>query len=163
MEHSTSASTVYFNIGVQALNLLLFFAIFYFGFAKSIVASLQSRKDLIKKLQFADQEYQTIIGNANQASKEIIDEANSSKKSMIEEAQMLAKQKADEIIWTASNKAESIVSDAKVQANSLESEIKSNYESLVKTTAGSYLKKIFDKEPDLQSAYIKKVSEGIVE
>ncbi len=163
MEHSTSASTVYFNIGVQALNLLIFFAIFYFGFAKSIVNSLQSRKDLIKKLQFADQEYETIIENATQASKEIIEEANMSKKAMIEEAQMLAKQKADEILASASNKAESLVSDAKVQANLLESEIKSNYESLVKTTAGSYLKKIFDKEPDLQSAYIKKISDGIVD
>lgn len=162
MEHSPSWSTILMNIGVQALNLLIFFSIFYFGFAKKIVDGLSERKSLIAKLQNADNEYKTIVANAESSAKEIIWEANTMKKAIIEEANMLAKQKSDVTLEEAEQRAWSILQTAQVQAKTLEQDLKNNYEIMVKTTAGSYLKKIFDNEPDMQSAYLEKVIKGAV-
>lgn len=162
MEHSPSWSTILMNIGVQALNLLIFFSIFYFGFAKKIVDSLSERKSLIAKLQNADNEYKTIVNNAESAAKEIIWDAQQSKRSIIDEATILAKQKADEILAEAGNKANSIVESATVWVKSMENDLKNNYETMVKTTAGSYLKKIFDSEPDMQNAYMEKVVKWVL-
>lgn len=157
MEHGPTWSTVLMNIGVQALNLLIFFCIFYFGFAKKISDGLQERKDLMAKLQYADDEYKTIVWNAEKAAKEIIWEANLNKRSLLDDAALLAKQKSDSILAEANNKAESVVQTAEVQAKMLESDLRSNYETMIKTTAWSYLKKIFDKEPAMQEAYMEKV------
>lgn len=162
MEHSPSWSTILMNIGVQALNLLIFFSIFYFGFAKKIVDSLSERKSLIAKLQNADNEYKTIVSNAESAAKEIIWEANTMKKGILDEANMLAKQKSDVTLEEAEQRAWSILQTAQVQAKTLEQDLKNNYETMVKTTAGSYLKKIFDNEPDMQTSYLEKVIKGAV-
>lgn len=162
MEHTPTSSTVVFNIGVQALNLLIFFLIFYFGFSKKISDSLQQRKELIAKLQFADDEYKSIIADAEKAAKEILSSANASKKNILEDATFLAKQKADLLMEEAENKAESLLENAQVKSNSLISELRDNYEHMVKTTAGSFLKKIFDKEPEMQTAYMEKVSKEIM-
>ena len=161
MEHEITTQTVVINILVQLLNLILFFWLFKHFFGKKIVAGLEERKLLIDKLQNADEEYANMVIKANNAASEIIADANIRKKAMLEETVVIANQKADEIIWQASNKAEGIVSTAQVQAKALEVDLKNNYESMVKTTAGSYLKKIFDKEPDLQSAYMDKVIKGV--
>lgn len=150
------------NVAVQAINLIIFFCIFYFWFAKKISDWLSDRKELIKKLQTADEEYQSIVKNAERAAKEIILDANTSKKSIIDEATIIAKNKADELIDQAKNKADSILSTAQVQAVSLKSELEDQYEHMVKFTAGSYLKKIFDDDPELQSVYLNKVTKGVV-
>lgn len=89
-------------------------------------------------------------------------DANTSKKSIIDEATIIAKNKADELIDQAKNKADSILSTAQVQAVSLKSELEDQYEHMVKFTAGSYLKKIFDDDPELQSVYLNKVTKGVV-
>lgn len=162
MEHSPSWSTILMNIGVQALNLLIFFSIFYFGFAKKIVDSLSERKSLIAKLQHADEEYKTIVSSAESAAKEIIWEANTMKKAIVEEANMLAKQKADALMQEAELKAWNMLKTTEIQIKGLEQDLKDNYETMVKTTAGSYLKKIFDKEPDMQTAYLEKVIKGAI-
>jgi F0F1-type ATP synthase membrane subunit b/b' len=98
MEHEITTQTVIINVLVQAANLLLFFWLFNHFFAKKIVSGLEERKQLIDKLQNADQEYETIVAQANDAAKEIVADANIRKKAMLEETVALAKQKADEII-----------------------------------------------------------------
>lgn len=162
MEHAVSNQTILYNVLTQAVNLIIFFLIFKYFFAKKIVDGLSERKDLIAKLQNADEEYKTIVTSAESAAKEIIWEANTMKKEIIDEANMLAKQKAEALIWEAELKAWNMLKTTEVQIKGLEQDLKDNYEIMVKTTAGSYLKKIFDKEPDMQSAYLEKVINGAV-
>lgn len=163
MDHEISTTTTLINVAVQAINLILFFLLFKYMFWGKIINWLQERKELIGKLQNADEEYKNIVDQAELAAKEIIIGAQETKKTMLEEATGLAKKKADEILDQANNKAEDLVSTAKVQAKTLESDLKNNYEYMVKTTAGSYLKKIFDTEPELQNAYMDKVMKGFLE
>lgn len=162
MEHAVSNQTIIYNVLTQAANLIIFFLVFKYFFAKKIVDGLMGRKDLIAKLQHAEDEYRTIVNNAESAAKEIIWDAQQSKRSIIDEAAVLAKQKADEILAEAGNKADSIVETATVWVKSIENDLKNNYETMVKTTAGSYLKKIFDAEPDMQNAYMEKVVKGVL-
>lgn len=162
MEHAVSNQTILYNVLTQAANLIIFFLIFKYFFAKKIVDGLTERKDLIAKLQHAEDEYKTIVNNAESAAKEIIWEAQQSKRSIMDEATVLAKQKADEILKEAGHKADAIVETATIWAKNLESELKGNYEVMVKTTAGSYLKKIFDTEPDMQNAYVEKVMKWVL-
>lgn len=162
MEHSPSWSTILLNIAVQAINLLVFFLIFYFAFAKQIVDSLSERKILIARLQNADDEYKNIVANAESAAKKIIWEANTLKKLIIDEANILAKQKAEILIQEAESRAWSIIQGWEIHIHALEDDLKAHYEAMVKTTAASYLKKIFDQEEDIQTAYLEKVMKGIV-
>lgn len=162
MEHTVSNQTIIYNVLTQAVNLIIFFLVFKYFFAKKIVDGLSERKSLIAKLQHADDEYKTIVSNAESAAKEIIWEANTMKKAIIDEASALAKQKADVVLEEAEQKAWNILQTAQVQVKTLEQDLKDNYETMVKTTAGSYLKKIFDKETEMQTAYLEKVIKGIV-
>ncbi|HMY80441.1 MAG TPA: ATP synthase F0 subunit B [Candidatus Absconditabacterales bacterium] len=158
MEHGPSTSSILINVGVQALNLVVFFWIFKRFFAGKIIAGLQSRKELMAKLENADKEYGVIVSNAKQAAQEIIKSAQDQKSTIIGEAQQLATKYSQELLDQATNKAQSIIDHATIQATSLESQLKSNYETMVKTTAGSYIQKIFDKDPELQKIYIDKVT-----
>ncbi len=157
MEHAPSLNTILLNVGVQALNLILFFLLFKYLLGDKIIQALQERTTLVKKLQHADQEYQTIVANAQASAHEIIQDAQGTKKLLIDEATQLAQQKADALLDEATNKAKSIISTAQVQTANLESDLKSNYEIMVKTTAWKFVQKIFDHDSDLQKAYLEKV------
>lgn len=162
MEHELSTTTIFINIVIQVVNLLLFFLLFKYLFGWKIIRALQERKILITRLQDADDEYKNIILQAEIAAKDIISWAQDRKKIILEEAHSLAVKKADEILVQATNKAEDILTTAKAQADIMNSDLKNNYEIMVKATAWSYLKKIFDKEPDLQQAYMHKVMKGLL-
>lgn len=112
---------------------------------------------MVKKLQHADQEYQTIVSNAHASAHEILQEAQSHKKTIVDEATQIAQKKAEELLEEANNKATSILSAAQVQTFHLESDLKNHFESMVKNTAWQFVQKIFDHDPDLQKAYIQKV------
>lgn len=162
MEHEISTTTTLINVGIQLLNLILFFWLFKYLFGWKIIWELQERKKLISKLQNAEQEYGAIVKNAQDTAAALLVEANDRKKAIIDDATAIAKQKTEELIAQATNKADSIAQQAIIQANALEYDLKENYEVMVKTTAGSYLKKIFDKEPELQSAYVDKITKGFL-
>ena len=157
MEHEVTTNTILRNVVVQAINLIIFFLLFKYLLGWKIVSALQQRAALVKKLQHADQEYQTIVANAQASAHEIIQEAQITKKTMIDEASQLAQKKSEELLEEANNKAKSIRSAAQIQTENLESDLKNNFESMVKTTAWQFVHKIFDHDPELQKAYIHKV------
>ena len=64
MEGQTSTATILLNVGIQILNLTIFFLLFKFLLGDKITKELEERELLLKKIKNAESEYHDIIQKA---------------------------------------------------------------------------------------------------
>ena len=154
-----NTTTILINVLAQIVNLILFFWILKKLVGQPIVEQLQKRKELLQKLQKADEEYQKIIEEAKSKAQQIIDEATQSKKTILQEAQL----KADEIVKKATHqaqkRADDILHQAQLEAQKIKASLEAWWEEAVKKTTQLVVKKLLQDDVSLQDAYLKKLVE----
>lgn len=144
----------------QTLNFLVLFFLFRKYLTRPIVNIIEDRRDLIKKVENADQAYKKKLKEAEEQSSQIIQEWKKRKEDIIVEAWLLADRKQNEIIGYAKDQAEKIIKDANIKSESIQRELESKFEDSVKSTSLLVLKKLINKEKEIQDEY---VSEAIQE
>lgn len=153
-ESTVGSSTVIMNVGFQVVNILIFFFVFKYFFGKKILSAFEERKILLNKLKNADDEYNQLIQKANDERTQIIEEWKVIKDSIVKDAEQLANKKKDDIIETANRKSEDIIKKANLEAEQISNELTKNWESSVKTTAKAVVKKLIEKDVDLNQQYL---------
>ncbi len=141
----------------QLINFAIIFWIYKKFLATPIVAMIEERRALMKKLENADDTYQQMIDDASTKANTIIKDATDKKESIVSEAQDLAKQEEAKILEKANNQASSIVDKAEVAAKRLSQDFEDNFEEWVKATTEVVVKKLLWKESDLEKGYIEKL------
>jgi len=141
----------------QLINFWILFFIFKKFLTKPIISAIEDRRSLIKKLESADTAYEEKVLEAKAEADWLIQEGLRKKEKLIAEAGILANKRRDEIIAEARNKAESIVVEAKSKWKNLESELQNNFSVGVKRTSLLVIKKLFQKDVNLQTAYLDEV------
>lgn len=144
-------------VWVQILNLIIFFVIFWMLMGKKIIKWFEERKQLIKKVEHAEENYKKRMEDAEHESKKIIQEWLKRKEDIIAEAGSLASQRKDEIIEEAHHKAERLVEEAKKRNESLQVELENNFAKWVKQTAMSVLKKLLWKDKEIKTQYLDEI------
>ena len=85
MEQSLSASTVLLNVGIQILNLVIFFLLFKFLLGDTVAKGLEEREHLLDRIKNAEGEYNTIIQDAEAQKNGILADALEKQKSILKE------------------------------------------------------------------------------
>lgn len=153
MEHTASTWTVILNVGIQILNIALFFFLFIKLVGKPITNALVERIEKEKKLANAEQAYNTRIDEARKISDNIIQDAHSHKVTIERESEIIAKQKRDEILQDASRKAEVIIDNANKQAKLLRAQMENKFTDAVKSSVHLIVDKLFEKT-DIHKTYV---------
>lgn len=139
---------------VQLINFALVYWLFHRFVAKPLIESLLYRREQVRKAEHAEQVYEETLAKAEEEKKAIITEAVDHKNKLVEQAQIAAKQKADGIVQQAQKAAQHIEEKAQQKAQKLEQELKNDFVDGVKQTAHVVVKKLFDKDVDLQQKYL---------
>ena len=161
MEEQLSTSTVLLNVGIQILNLVIFFLLFKFLLGDKVAKELEEREMTIKKLKNAESEYNAIIQQAEKKKDLMLTDALQKQKTILQEGEILNKRRNQEIIEEANRKAEEIMVQASAESKRMQEELAQNREVAVKKTTKSVVKKLLNTEKDLQDAYLKTLIDDI--
>lgn len=156
-ESTVASSTIIFNVGVQVINILIFFFAFKYFFGKKILKSFDDRRWLMDKLRNADDEYRSLLEKAQEEKRKIVDEWKTLKDNIVKEAEQLATKKKEDILADANKKSQDILDKAQADANNIKQELEDNWENGVKTTAKVVVKKLLEQDVDLQQKYLDKL------
>ena len=139
----------------QIINFWIIFWIFNKFAAKPLSKAIEDRKQLIAKLKEADKAYDEKLEIAKIESREIVQEWMERKDQLIAEGWILADKKRSEILWDAKNKADKIIESAEEKSNMLQTEVEKKFSDWVKRTSLLVLKKLINKDPNIQKDYFE--------
>jgi len=159
MEDQLSTTTILLNVGIQILNLIVFFLLFKFLLGDKVAKGLEDREYLLKKIKNAEAEYNNIIQNAESQKNNIIADALNKQKTIIKEWELLNKKFNQEILEEANRKADEIINNASTETKRIQSELTENRELAVKNTTKLVVKKLLGNTKKLQDDYIKTLIE----
>lgn len=161
MEEQLSATTVLINIGIQILNLAIFFLLFRFLLGDKVAKWLEEREQLLKKIKNAELEYNDIIQKAEIQKDGIMADALQKQKTILKEGDLLSKKLNQEILKDAQKKAEDIIKHATAETKRIQEELAKNREMAVKTTTKSVIKKLMKNDKELQNDYLKALIDDV--
>ena len=154
MEGQTSTATILLNVGIQILNLTIFFLLFKFLLGDKITKELEERELLLKKIKNAESEYHDIIQKAEIKKDAIMADALHQQKTILKEGELLNKKLNQETLEDAKRKAHEIVKQATTETKRVQDDLTHNREMAVKTTAKSVVKKLLNDKKELQDEYL---------
>lgn len=145
------------SLVAQIINFGIMFFLFSRFVAKPISQQIEDRRTLINKIKKADELYKEKIEEAEKKAEWIISDGLTKKESIITEGETLALKKQIEIIEDAKKKADKIVTDANNSATVLSAELEKNFIDSVKNTSKVVVKKLLQKDLDLQKTYLDEI------
>lgn len=144
---------------VQIINITLLLLFFKKMIGNSLTKEVEKRKELTKRLEQADEEYNILINKAQEEKNALLEEALEKKNDILKEAKELAEQHKAKTIEQAQKDAKNIINQANQEAELKSRDLESHFVQGVKTTALAMVKKLFTSNKNLQESYV----EGLVE
>lgn len=138
----------------QAINFLIILWLFKWLIGDKLSKSIATRREELKKAEGAAKIYEDTMAKAEEEKKAMIDEAVAHKNSVVAQAEQAAVLKADKIIADAWARAEGIEKEAHEKASHIQKELEDGFVDGVKKTAHTVVKKLFDKDVNLQEEYL---------
>ncbi len=145
------------SLVAQIINFGIMFFLFSRFVAKPISHQIEERRKLIEKIKKADELYKEKIEEAEKKAEIIISDWLVKKETIISEWESLALKKQVEIIQEANKKADKIIVDANNSAKTLSAELEKNFIESVKKTSKVVVKKLLQKDMDLQKTYLEEI------
>jgi F0F1-type ATP synthase membrane subunit b/b' len=145
------------NVGIQAINIVVFFWLFWKFFGKSIMKTIDDKIVQEETLKKADKEYQTMIDKAHLEAQHIIANAHEHKDNLSQEGKMLGEQARNEIVKSAELKIAAMEEQAKNRLQDMEASLLSSFDTSVKDVSFSLVKKIVGKDKTVQESYLKEI------
>jgi len=141
----------------QIINFGIMFFIFSKFAARPLSNQIEERRKLISKIKKADELYKEKISEAEWKANNLIQDAMHQKDKIIVEWETLALKQQIQIVNEANHKADKIILEAKYTAKILEQELEKNFVESVKNTSKSVVKKLLQKDIELQNNYLEEI------
>lgn len=125
--------------------------------AKPLSNQIEERRKLIAKIKKADELYKSKIEEAEGKAHTIIQDAMGQKDKILVEGETLALKQQVQIVNEANHKADKIIVEANHTAEVLEKELEKNFIESVKNTSKSVVKKLLQKDIELQNNYLEEL------
>jgi F0F1-type ATP synthase membrane subunit b/b' len=145
----------------QIINFAILFFLVKWLFGDKIIKAIEERKQLIKKLKLADDEYSRMIELAKKESNKILTKANKSKETLLQEGRLLADEERKKILDLAIHKSEVIVTDAAEKGQRMQKELEAQRTNAVTSTTQLVVQKLLNTHEDLKEEYLKTIAKQI--
>lgn len=145
------------SLVAQIINFSIMFFLFSKFAARPLSNQIEERRKLISKIKKADELYKSKIEEAEGKAHTIIQDAMGQKDKILTEGETLALKQQVQIVNEANHKADKIVLEAKYTAKVLEQELEKNFVESVKNTSKSVVKKLLQKDIELQNSYLEEI------
>jgi len=145
------------SLVAQIINFAIMFFLFSRFAAKPLSNQIEDRRKLIAKIKKADELYKEKIDEAEGKAHGIIQNAMTQKDKILTEGETLALKQQVEIVNEANHNAEKIILEAKYTGKVMEQELEKKFVEAVKTTSKSVVKKLLQKDIDLQHQYVEEL------
>ncbi len=142
---------------IQIINIGILFWLFKKLIGGFLIQEIKERKDLMKKLEHAEDAFKQRMREAEEEAEKIIQESLDKKTSIIAEAGAIATKRQQEMLDEASRKAQSVLNDAEKRAKAFNDDLEKNFVDGVKKTTMSVVKKLVHGNKELESAYLDSV------
>jgi len=156
MEH-VSLSTMLLNAAVQLVNLVIFFAIFYYLFAGPIVEAVEKRRKMLEQFKNADDILQKKLKEAEEEKAKLIEEGVQHKNKLIQQAKQEAEQVRAGILEQAEREKQTILEKAELQIKSEKEELEKNWEKSVKQAVLTIYNKLVGSEDAVIEKYVSNI------
>lgn len=141
----------------QVINFGIMFFIFSKFAARPLSSQIEKRRKLIEKIKKADELYKEKIDEAEQTAQDMILQSMRQKEKIIVEWESIALKQQVEIVQEANYKAEKIILAAKNTVKTMEHELEKNFIESVKKTSKSVVKKLLQRDIELQNQYLEEI------
>ncbi|MDR0607395.1 MAG: ATP synthase F0 subunit B [Candidatus Peribacteria bacterium] len=141
----------------QIVNFALLFFLVKGLFGDKIIKAIEERKQLIKKLKLADDEYARMIELAKKESNNIITKANQKKMMILSEGRVLADEERRKVLDLAMSKSEMMLTEAKEKGKKMLKDLESGWVDSVKATTQVVVCKLLDTHEELKEEYLQTV------
>lgn len=141
----------------QVINFGIMFFIFSKFAARPLSSQIEERRKLIEKIKKADELYKQKIDEAEQTAQDMILQSMKQKEKIIIEWESIALKQQVEIVQEANYKAEKILLAAKNTVKTMENELEKNFIESVKNTSKSVVKKLLQRDIELQNQYLEEI------
>jgi F0F1-type ATP synthase membrane subunit b/b' len=145
----------------QIVNFTILFFLVKWLFGDKIIKAIEERKQLIKKLKLADDEYARMIELAKKESNKIITKANKSKENLLQEGRLLADEERKKILDLAMNKSNLLLQDAEEKGKKMQEELETQRIDAVTSTTQLVVYKLFDTHDELKEKYLETIAKEI--
>lgn len=140
---------------IQLINLAILFFIFKKLFGDTLVKEIAKRKELTKRLEQAETEYNMLINKAQEEKNAILEEALEKKNEILKQAKELADQQKIKTMEQAQKDARNIINQANQEAELKSRDLDANFVQGVKTTSLAMIKKLFASNKNIQESYLQ--------
>ncbi|MDR0370130.1 MAG: ATP synthase F0 subunit B [Candidatus Peribacteria bacterium] len=114
------------NRGILIAQIVNFGILFFLAkwlFGDKIIKAIEERRQLIKKLKQADDEYERMIELAKKESNKVVTKANKKKETILIEGRLLAEEERKKVLDIAINKGDLIIQDAEKKGERMMKEL----------------------------------------
>ncbi|MDR2540826.1 MAG: ATP synthase F0 subunit B [Candidatus Peribacteria bacterium] len=145
----------------QIVNFAILFFLAKWLFGDKIIKAIEERKQLIKKLKLADDEYARMIELAKKESNKIITKANKKKETILTEGKMIADEERKKVLDLAMSKGEVIVQEAEAKGKRMQKELEAERTDGVISTTQLVVNKLLDTHEELKDEYLQTIAKEL--
>ncbi|MDR0860128.1 MAG: ATP synthase F0 subunit B [Candidatus Peribacteria bacterium] len=145
----------------QIVNFAILFFLAKWLFGDKIIKAIEERKQLIKKLKLADDEYARMIELAKKESNKIITKANKKKETILSEGKMIADEERKKVLDLAMSKGEVIVQEAEAKGKRMQKELEAERTDGVISTTQLVVNKLLDTHEELKDEYLQTIAKEL--
>lgn len=140
---------------IQLINIGILFWLFKKFIGGFLVQEIKERKELMKKLENAEEAFKERIQDAEKEAANIIAQTMEKKDHIIAEAGAIATKRQNEILENAEQRATNIIHDAEKRAKVMGDDLEKNFIQWVKQAAYVVVKKLINEDKTLEDKYIQ--------
>ena len=142
----------------QVVNFAILFFLVKWLFGDKIIKTIEERKQLIKKLKKADEEYERMIELAKKESNKIITKANKSKDTLLHEGRILAEEERKKVLDLAMHKSGIILQEAEEKGKKMQKDLEAQWTEAVTSTTQLVVHKLLDTHEELKEQYLTTIA-----
>ena len=147
----------------QLINFWLLFSLVKHFFGDKIIKTIEERKQLIKKLKQADEEYERMIDLAKKESNKLITKANKKRETILLEWRMIADEERKKILDLAMGKADVILQDAETKGEKMMKDLETERTNSVTSTTQVVVNKLLNSHDELKEQYLQTIAKDLKE
>ncbi|MDR2189743.1 MAG: ATP synthase F0 subunit B [Candidatus Peribacteria bacterium] len=145
----------------QIVNFAILFFLAKWLFGDKIIRAIEERKQLIKKLKLADDEYVRMIDLAKNESNKIILHANKTKETLLTEGKILADEERKKVLDLAISKGEVIVQDAEAKGKRMLKDLEAQRTEAITSTTQLVVHKLLNTHEELKEEYLQTIAKEL--
>jgi len=158
MEHVTTW-TLLLNAWIQLINLVIFFAVFYYFFAWPIVEAVEKRKKMLEQFKNADEILQKKLKEAEEEKARIIEEWIQHKNKLVQQAKEEAEQIKASILEQAERERQAILEKWQLEIKNEKEELEREWENSVKKVVFAIYERLVWKEDEFIKKYVNNIKD----